>query len=71
VQGARSLFFLITSPPENSRQTSSHRLSRSCERLPREPLRAARRRNGGDARLYTAGEYDVAGFVVGIVDREK
>jgi hypothetical protein len=40
-------------------------------RLPRERLRAARRENRGDARFYADGEYDIAGFIVGIVERAR
>ena len=37
-------------------------------RLPPCGLCFNRRRNGGDARLYGEGEYDLAGFAVGAVE---
>jgi len=34
-------------------------------------VRPHRRQTGGNARFYLPGEYDLAGFIVGAVERKK
>ena len=73
VQGARPLFFLdyfATGKLRTGSDGCGRR--RHCDGLPRKRLRSARRRNGGNAfGCYAAGEYDLAGFIVGVVDKAK
>jgi phosphoribosylformylglycinamidine cyclo-ligase len=69
--GADCLFFLdyfATGAPRRGRRRA--RRGGRGRGLPPRGMRAPRRRDGGDARDVRANEYDLAGFCVGVVDRE-
>jgi hypothetical protein len=57
--------------PGGSSPTMVELVARRRRRLPRERLRAARRRDRRDARLLPPGDYELVGFIVGLVDRAK
>ena len=72
VQGAEPLFFLdyyATGKLDNEVADSGRRLDRRG--LPPGGLRADRRRNRRNAGHVPAGDYDLAGFCVGAVERDK
>jgi phosphoribosylformylglycinamidine cyclo-ligase len=73
VQGARPLFFLDYLATGRPRRRMSR--SRSCRASPRRVAPTAARCSAARRRrcrgFYAAGEYDVAGFIVGAVSRAK
>ena len=71
VQGARRCSFSTIWRPAGSRRTWRSRSCAAWRRVPRERVRAARRRDRGDAGFYADGEDDVAGFIVGVVARAR
>ena len=67
----RPLFFLdyvATGRLDAGRRRADRR--RRGRRLPRERLRAPRRRDRRDAGLLRRGDYDLVGFIVGVVERD-
>ena len=71
VQGARPLFFLDYVATGKLEPRVLAAVVEGSPRLPRERHRAARRRDRGDAGLLRPGDYDVAGTIVGVVERGR
>jgi phosphoribosylaminoimidazole (AIR) synthetase len=70
VQGAEPLFFLDYFATGKLESGIAERVIASiARRLPHRRLRADRRRDSRDAGHVCAGDYDLAGFCVGAVER--
>ncbi len=63
--------FWTTSPAAGTSPSASPRSSAAWPRAAMKRRGAHRRQDGGDAGLLPRGQYDLAGFAVGVVDKAK
>lgn len=71
-QGAEPLFFLDYVAVGHNEPAKIEAIVAGCgRRLPSGRLCTHRRRNGRDAGMYAGGEYDIAGFTCGVVEKSR